>query len=79
MTGTQDRSDAFKIRPGDTCSWLDREPTDPPIYLDSIPAKGWSATSACNTQETAARLLLASRRPRTGRPSTAGNPAPVRP
>ena len=42
MTDTPNRSDAFKIRPVDTCSWLDREPTDPTSYLDSIAAQGWA-------------------------------------
>ena len=79
MPGSQDRTAAFKIRPVSTCCWLDREPTDPSTYLDSIPAQGWSATSAGNTQVTAARVLLASRQPLTGQRRTWRNPAPARP
>ena len=61
MTDTPNRSDAFKIRPVDTCSWLDREPTDPTSYLDSIAAQGWAPTGIGS--ETAARVPLQARRP----------------
>ena len=72
MTNTPNRSDAFMLDDDEVCV----------TYLDSGPAHQWTdapATSADNTQGTAARVLLAARRPRTGRPRTEGNRAPARP
>ena len=69
MTNSHGCSRAFMLDDDEVCI----------TYLDSIPAQGWSTTSAGNTQVTAARVLLASRQPRTGQRRTWGNPAPARP
>ena len=72
MTGTQDRSDAFMLDDDEVCV----------TYLDSVPAHGWTqapATVGGSSQETAARVLLQARRPRTDRPRTEGSPAPAQP
>ena len=61
-------------------------PMTPPVGLSHETQEPYIAEQheelpivACSRRETAARVLLASRRPHTGRPRTAGSPAPARP